>query len=195
MMVAWNLRDARSPEGGDAGVDGALGGAGNGVGEQRATVPVDLGSCRSRRGRAGEGQGWVRPERDGDVVLGAVVRLRVARPRYRAADPEAGRADGGIVDCAHAALRPDADLVVLVGEVVAAVVVEGLEVARASREVLCAVGGSSVPGGLRVLRDLDAPRGDVDGGQPGHGQRVARVHRLQVHVVAAVLPAKNRGWI
>ena len=46
-----------------------------------------------------------------------------------------------------------------------------------------------------MLGDLDAPRGDVDGWQPGHRQRVAGVHRLEVHVVAAVLPAENRGWI
>ena len=46
-----------------------------------------------------------------------------------------------------------------------------------------------------MLGDLDAPRGDVDGWQPGHRQRVAGVHRLEVHVVAAVLPAQHWSWI
>ena len=126
-------------------MDGALGGASYGVREQRSTEPVDLGCCGAGGRKRDSG---VCAERDGDVVLGAVVRLRVARPRYRSADPEAGRADRGIVDCAHAALRPDADLVVLVGEVVAAVVVEGLQVAGGAGEVLGAVRRSSIPGGF-----------------------------------------------
>ena len=46
-----------------------------------------------------------------------------------------------------------------------------------------------------MLGDLDAPRGDVDRWQPGHGQRVAGVHRLKVHVEAAVLPAQDWSGI
>ena len=41
------------PEGGDGGVDGALSGSSNRIGEQCTTVPVDPGRCWGRGGRAG----------------------------------------------------------------------------------------------------------------------------------------------
>ena len=128
------------PEGGDAGVDGALSGSSNRIGEQCSTVPVHLGRCWTG------GHSWICPKWDGNVVLGAVVLLCVTRPGYRSADPEAGGADGRVVDFAHVALGPDADLVVLVGKVVAAVIVEGFEVASGASEVLGAVRWSSIPG-------------------------------------------------
>ena len=61
------------PEGGDAGVDGALSGSSDRIGEQCTTVPVDLGCCRT------SWHSWIRPEWDGNVVLGAVVFLSVTR--------------------------------------------------------------------------------------------------------------------
>ena len=128
------------PEGGDAGVDGALSGSSDRIGEQCTTVPVDLGRCWT------SGQSWIRPEWDGNVVLGAVVGLSVTRSCYRSADLEAGGADGRVVDFAHVPLGPYADLVVLVGKVVAAVIVEGFEVASGAGEVLGAMGWSSIPG-------------------------------------------------
>ena len=104
-------------------MDSAFRGPSNGIGEQCTTVPVNLGRCGT------SGHSWICPKWDCNVVLRAVVLLSVTRPRNRSADPEASGADGRVVDFAHIALGPYADLVVLVGKVVAAVIVERLEVA------------------------------------------------------------------
>ena len=113
-------------------VDGGHRARGRGLaGQDAATEPV-----RPRGGRRG-GKGGAGALED-DVVRGAGVALagRLGGGGGRAAEGEAGGGDGGPGNAAVAQLRPHTDRVLLVSQVVAGVVVEGLDVAAGPSEVL-----------------------------------------------------------
>ena len=89
--------------------------------EHSATEPVDPCGCRRS-----DWEGGVLAPRNGDVVFAAPRRLDVPATGDGSAHLERGRSGLCVVDRAHLPLCPDADVVVLVGEVDAAVIVVGL---------------------------------------------------------------------
>ena len=109
-------------------------GAGVGARAGAALPSLTLLSCQSTEGCA--------DLLDDDVVLGAAgARGHGGRAGVLQRQQEAGGGHGRVGDGAVALLRADAVAVVLVGEVVAARVVVGVDVARGPREPLQAVLG------------------------------------------------------
>lgn len=110
-------------------------------------------------------------------------------------DFEVGNSCSSVADTAHVALATDANSLVLVGQVKAASVVEGLEGASVgSEKVLKAAIGGLVDVIARVLGHTDGPltHGGSGVGQL-EGQDVAFVRSINVHMISAIGSANHWG--